>query len=93
MNPNEARLRARIGGLARAAKYDGREMTARARRAFITRFEDAADPGHVLPEIERQRRARAALKAHMCALALKSARARRRRLKEDSGGPVPVEPE
>jgi hypothetical protein len=36
---------ARIGDLARSARYDGREVTSAARRDFMTRSEDEVDPG------------------------------------------------
>jgi hypothetical protein len=70
---------ARIGGLARAAKYDGREVTKAARRAFTDRWTREVDPKGILSERERERRARAAMCAHMQRLALRSAQVRRRR--------------
>jgi excisionase family DNA binding protein len=70
---------ARIGGFSRAAMYDGREVTTQARAGFLRRFEAEVDPERTLPPQERERRARAALKAHMGRLALRSAEARRRR--------------
>ena len=71
----EARLRGRIGGFSKAAKYPAETLTAAARRGFLARFEPA-DPG--LDENERQRRAQAALRAYMAGLARKSALARRK---------------
>ena len=71
-------LSARIGGLTRAAQYDGREVTANARAGFHARFEREVDPDCALPEVERARRAKAAMKAHMARLALASAKARRK---------------
>ncbi len=76
MDSSERRLRGRLGGLAKSAKYDAKELTAPARRGFMKRF-IPGDPD--LSEAERNRRAEAALKAHMTRLALKSAQARRRR--------------
>jgi hypothetical protein len=70
---------ARIGGLTRASLYDGKEVTAPARSAFLRRFELQVDPEGTLPEEERSRRIQAALRAHMARLALKSAKARRKR--------------
>jgi hypothetical protein len=70
---------ARIGGLARAAKYDGRAVTKAARLAFADRWTREVDPNGVLPEHERERRARAAMRAHMQRLALRSAQTRRSR--------------
>jgi hypothetical protein len=71
----EMALRGRIGGYARAAKYPAGQLTAPARRGFLRRFEPT-DPN--LSPQERQRRAEAALKAHMVRLARLSAKARRR---------------
>ena len=79
MTPAERSLRARIGGLSRAALYDGRIVTASARRAFLDRFLREVDPTGELPQAERERRAEAARRAHMSRLALRSARARSRK--------------
>jgi hypothetical protein len=56
---------------------DARETTQAARDAFLRRFEDQVDPDRTLPADERQRRATAALKAHMTRLSYRSARSRR----------------
>ena len=77
-DPLVRRQVARIGGLSRAARYDGREVTDPARRSFMARFEDEVDPDRELPLEERQRRAQAAMRAHMARLALRSAKARRK---------------
>lgn len=70
--PSQLRDRARLGGLTRAAMYDGREVTAKARQAF----RDSFLTGHTckvcppvvipsdLPLDERQRRADALHQAH-----------------------------
>lgn len=92
-------LAGRIGGYARAAQYDGRDMTAAARRRFAESFLE----GHacrvcpnvtieagLLPE-ERSRRAEALRRAHFARVALASAKARskrRARPDRDSGGPT-----
>lgn len=76
LTPDQRILRARIGAYALHAKHDARETTRKARVAFLRRFELEVDPNGTLPAPERERRARAALKAHMAALALKSSRAR-----------------
>ena len=77
-------LAGRIGGHARASRYDGREMTQRAREAFRASFLEGHScrvcpalrlPADLLPA-ERQRRAEAARKAHYARVALASARAR-----------------
>jgi hypothetical protein len=78
VTPSERTLRSRIGGYVRASRYDGREMTAAARRTFLDSFERQVDPDGLLPPAERARRAEAARRAHMTALSLKAAQARRR---------------
>ena len=81
-NPSRSEVRAaagRIGGHANSSRYSPQELTAPARAGFLGRFlkeVDAASPG--LPEVERQRRATALLKAHMGRLAMRSAAARRK---------------
>jgi hypothetical protein len=69
-------LRARIGGFARAARYDGRDVTEAARSAFLDRFRAEVDPDGVLPEEERERRAQAARRAYFARLAFESSKAR-----------------
>jgi hypothetical protein len=59
--------------------YDGRQLTAAARKEFLRRFEDQVDPERKLDPAERARRAEHAKKAHMARLALASAKARRRK--------------
>ena len=71
-------LAGRIGGLVTASRHDPREYTSAARQAFLARFEREVDPDLLLPEVERKRRAKAALAAHMTRLALASARKRAR---------------
>lgn len=79
MNPEDRRRRARLGALAVQARYDGRQLTAAARRGFLTRFENEVDPARVLPPAERARRAEAAKRAYFLRLAMRSAAARRDR--------------
>jgi hypothetical protein len=74
----EMSRRGRIGGYRLAATHNSHETTAPARQGFLGRFLNEVDPDRVLPEPERQRRATAALKAHMSSLARRSAQARRR---------------
>jgi len=60
------RQRGRLGGLARSAMYDGREMTAKARQAARDRFLEQVDPAGELRRkdpAEAARRAEAARKA------------------------------
>jgi hypothetical protein len=71
-------LRGRAGAHAMHSRYDSKAVSQPARDAFMARFEDEVDPGRVLPEAERARRAEHALKAHMARLALKSAKVRRK---------------
>lgn len=68
--------RGKIGGYVRAALYSSEELTGKARAGFFHRFELEVDPHGTLPHEERQRRARAALRAHMARLARKSAQKR-----------------
>lgn len=77
-------LAGRVGGFARAAKHDGREMTAKARATFAESFL-AGHACRVCPAIEfppdllpaeRERRAEALRRAHYARVALASARSR-----------------
>jgi hypothetical protein len=78
-SPEERSLRGRIGAYRLHSQYDSKEITRAARTAFLAKWAREVDPDSVLPEAERDRRAEAALKAHMARLALKSAQARRAR--------------
>ena len=78
LTPGEASLRGRIGAYTLHATHDPRETTAKARAAFLARFEREVDPEGLLPEEERRRRALHARKAYFAKLALASARARRK---------------
>ena len=84
LNPGERALRGRVGAHILHATHDSRAITAKARAAFLARFEKQVDPSGVLPPDERRRRADHLRKAHFARLALKSAQARRRRAKENS---------
>ncbi len=79
MTPQEAALRGRIGAYTLHSRYDPRETTAAARRAFLGRFEEQVDRDKVLSPEERDRRALAARKAYFAKLAYKSAKARKQR--------------
>jgi len=70
LTPQQRVLRSRIGGLAKSAKYDGKQATAPARVGWQQKWLREADPAGVLPEAERQRRADALMRAHMSRLAL-----------------------
>jgi hypothetical protein len=79
LSPEQRRLRAQAAAYERWSKEDPREGTKPARAAYIRRFVDQVDPDRILPEPERERRAQAALKAHMARMALASSRARAKR--------------
>lgn len=79
LTPAQRSLRARIAAYALHATHDPCVTTKPARDAFMARFEKQVDPDRTLPEHERRRRAEAAKKAYFHALALKSAKARRKR--------------
>ena len=76
---SEAALRGRVGAYVAHSRHDSREITARARAAFLERFEREVDPEGLLPPDERRRRADYARRAYFARLTLKSARARARR--------------
>lgn len=77
--PSERLLRARLAAHALHAHYDSRLLTGPARRAFLDRFERQVDPEGLLEPEERARRVEQARRSYFTSLALKSARARRRR--------------
>ena len=85
LSPAEAALRGRLGAHALHSRHDSREITAKAREAFLRRFLDEVDPDRVLPEAERRRRAKHARKAYFARLALTSARARSNRRQRKNG--------
>jgi len=72
---DQHRLAGRIGGFVLRSRHNPIEYTANARSAFLRRFWPD-DP--TLPIEEQQKRAQAALRAHMLRLAHKSAKKRRR---------------
>ena len=76
MTPEQRVMRARAGGYAKAALYAPDELVGPARRGFLARFAHQVDPDLQLDDIERERRARAALRSHMQVLALRSSLAR-----------------
>lgn len=79
LTPEQRSQRARIAALARWSKQDPSDATRYARSRFDERFLDEVDPQRVLPESERERRARAARKLYFTRLAFRSANLRRRR--------------
>ncbi len=62
-------LRGRIGAYRLHATHDPTETTAKARAAFLGRFEKEVDPDGILPEAERMRRADFARRAFFARLA------------------------
>lgn len=79
MTPKERVLRARLAAHTRwAHESDPAAATAKARQAFMHRFEREVDPDGGLDPAERARRAESARQAYFSRLALKSAQARRR---------------
>ena len=70
-------MRARVAAATLHTQRDPRETTAAARRASLERYEKQVDPEGILPAKERKRRAKAAQKRQMQAMAYRSARARR----------------
>lgn len=77
LSPSERSLRARLAAHERWARQDPVAGTAKARQAFLARFEREVDPEGALSPAERARRAEHARKAYFTRLALASAKARR----------------
>ena len=78
VTPEERSLRSRIGAYALHARYDAKETTKAARKAFMAKFEREVDPDSVLPVMERRRRAAAARKEYFTRLAYRSSRSRKK---------------
>jgi hypothetical protein len=85
LSPAERSLRARLAAHAMHGQHYARATTAKARAAFLARFERQADPEGLLSPAERQRRAQQLRSAYFAQLALASAKARRTR-REAPGG-------
>jgi hypothetical protein len=79
LSPAERTLRARLAAHAMHGRHDARATTAKARAAFLARFERQADPEGLLTPAERERRAQQLRSAYFARLALASAKARRAR--------------
>lgn len=79
MSDSLASTKGRLGAFVQHSLYSATETTSRARATFLAGFERRVDPTGILPPKERARRARAALKAHMTRLALRSMQVRRGR--------------
>jgi len=80
LSPEQRSQRARIAAHAMHAKNDVRETTRAARDKFDERFLDEVDPGRILPEPERLRRAEHARKAYFARLSFLSAKARAKKV-------------
>lgn len=77
---SERKMSSRIGGLMSwANEQDPTGRAQRMQEGLLARFEREADPDGKLDPAERRRRAELLRKAHMTRLALKSAKARRKR--------------
>jgi hypothetical protein len=76
LTPEQRSLRAQTAAYERWSKEDPREGTKSARAGFKQRFVNQVDPDRVLSELERERRAQAALRAHMARMSLASSKAR-----------------
>jgi hypothetical protein len=72
-------IRGRMGASALHSRHDSRQITAPARAAFLSRFDREVDPDGVLEPAERARRAELAKRLYFTRLALKSAKARRKK--------------
>ena len=84
LSPTQRQARSRMGGYARAAKYDSRAVTEPAREALRARWtrevlEAAEAHGETLSEQELARRVDYMRKAHMVGMGLSSAKKRRER--------------
>jgi len=80
LTPEQRSLRARIASHESWARTpDASARTAPGRKAFLDRFEKQVDPDGTLSPAERERRARAAFRAHMSKLAFASSKARSRK--------------
>jgi hypothetical protein len=83
LSASERTLRARIAGYQRAALYDGREVTAKARERFHNGFVEKARlaaqaAGQKITEQEIERRGEALRRAHFAKLAFLAVKARSR---------------
>lgn len=89
LTPEERTLRARQAAYASWANTSDRTArTSAGNQKFFERFVDQVDPERKLPEKERLQRADAAFKSYMAGLALKSAKARRKRKEAGAAGNV-----
>jgi hypothetical protein len=76
LTPAQRKLRAQIAANTRWSREDPAPTAARGHAGLLARFEREIDPDGTLSPQERARRTRAALRAHMKRLALRSSQAR-----------------
>jgi hypothetical protein len=79
LSKEQRSLAASAAGLTRWSRHDPKVELVPVRQAWLRTFEDQVDPERELPKDERERRAYAALRAHMATLALRSSKARAKR--------------
>lgn len=79
LSREDARRNGRLGGLTNVARHGAKAVTAPAFEGLKRRFLDEVDPDRVLDPEDRERRAHAALRAHMARLSPKGVRARQER--------------
>lgn len=81
MTDSERSTRARLAALARARKYDAKELTAAATAAShgLERFESLVDPKGELSPAERRRRAEIARKEHYIRIGRLGGKARKKK--------------
>ena len=77
LSPEQRTLRARVAAFAKHAKHDPAVDCATAREALWNRYRGQVDPANTLAPGERDRRARAAMKADLARRAFAAAGARR----------------
>jgi len=65
VTPEQKSLRGRLAAAILHSRYDSRQLTEHARRAFRDKFMDEVDPHRRLPEPERLRRAEQARRAYL----------------------------
>jgi hypothetical protein len=78
LTPQQRSLRASIAANTRWSREDPKVALAQVREGSRRKWLNEVDPDRVLPEQERNRRAEAAMRAHMQRLALLSSKARAR---------------
>ena len=82
----ERRAQARMAAFEMHSRHDPKVTTKPARKAFERKFLDEVDPGRLLPEAERIRRAAMARKAYYARLHWASLKARRAKAAAKRGG-------